>query len=192
VNPSAIPFELRGSTGVIEVVIDANQSPAELGCGLLSSEVSADLAIGFPVCTAKIQYERDGYAAALGWIQLVRCTDGASNGDVFELDPLALLRDVDTPYAFFGVKPILFDAPFRTNHVDLDWQADSFLCFSPDAVMTKQVHAVAGFSWGFRLEDDDFSFQAVQALAPDDWNGHLSTLTTMFPSWTFRPGFRSF
>ncbi len=30
--------------------------------------------------------------------------------------------------------------------MDLDWQARSFLCISPDAVITRRVRAVAGFS----------------------------------------------
>jgi hypothetical protein len=152
--------------GSIEVVLDSNEYPAELGCGLLADRVPADVAVGFPVCTATIRFERHGYAAVFGWIQAVRSTDGASGGAAFELDPLALLRDVDIPYAFFGVKPVLFDAPFRLTRADLDWRAHSFLCFSPDAVMSKQVHAAAGFGWGFGLEGGRFWFRGPDVLTP--------------------------
>jgi hypothetical protein len=186
-----IPFRLRDQTGHVEVVVEPNQDPSGLGCGLLSDHIEADTAVGFPACTATIHYERAGYAAALGWIQLVRSTDGASNGQQYDLDPLALLRGVDTPYAFFGIKPVLFDAPFRPSLADLDWQAHTFLCFSPDAVMTKTVCAATGFRWGFRLEDGVFTFHSVETLAPEVWTGHIPMLAAMFPTWTFRPGFRS-
>jgi hypothetical protein len=58
----------------------------------------------------------------MGWIQLVRSTDGETP-DEYELDPLALFRHVDTPYAFFGIKPELFDAPFREHRRSIRWQA---------------------------------------------------------------------
>ena len=188
---SVIPFELRDLPGEIHVALEANEYPTRLGCGLLTGEVPAAAAIGFPVCTATIRYDLDGYAAMLGWIQLVRCTDGVQSGASFELDPLALFRDVEMPYAFFGVKPTLFDAPFRAARADLIWQAHSFLCFSPDAIMGKRVHAVAGFGWGFWLQDGHFFFHGPTALTPDDWNLHLPLLSTTYSRWQFRPGFRS-
>src|SRR5690349_5699355 len=76
VSSAVVPFDLRGITGWVEVSIESNGNPSELGCGLLDDRVDADTAAGFPVCTATIRYERHGYAAALGWIQLVRSTDG--------------------------------------------------------------------------------------------------------------------
>ena len=190
-SSTVVPFNLRGLTGRIDISIESNEHPSELGCGLLDDHVDADNAIGFPVCTATIHYERRGYAAALGWIQLVRSTDGESDGEEFELDPLALLRGVDTPYAFFGVKPALFDAPFRTRRADLDWQAHTFLCFSPDAVMTKTVYAATGFSWGFRLKRGLITFRDPQTLPATAWTSHIPMLAPAFRAWTFEPGFRS-
>jgi hypothetical protein len=37
----------------------------------------------------------------------------------------------------------------------MDWQAHSFLCISPDAILTRQVQAIAGFSWGFTIAGED-------------------------------------
>ena len=189
-SSAVVPFSLRGVTGQVEVSVEPNRNPSELGCGLLDDRIDAATAVGFPVCTATIHYERSGYAAALGWIQLVR-THEESNGEEFELDPLALLRGVDTPYAFFGVKPALFDAPFRTSRADLDWEAHTFLCFSPDGVMTKTVYAATGFSWGFRLERGAFTFRGPQTLAATAWTRHVPMLAAAFPAWTFEPEFRS-
>src|SRR5687768_42614 len=119
---ASIPFRLRSAAGTVEVDLVPNNHPVELGCGLLAGSVPARAAYGFPVCTATIRHPAQGYAAACGWIQLVRSSDG---GPGFELDPLALFRGIDTPYAFFGVKPVLFDAPFRPGSEDLEWEARS-------------------------------------------------------------------
>ncbi len=40
----------------------------------------------------------------------------------------------------------------------MDWEAHSFLCISPDAVLTRQVQAIAGFSWGFTITGDAIVF----------------------------------
>jgi hypothetical protein len=34
-------------------------------------------------------------------------------GGSFEMDPIAIYRDVATPFAWYGLKPELFDAPSR-------------------------------------------------------------------------------
>jgi len=94
--------------------------------------------------------DADGYAAAMGWVQLVRSTDAAPE---FEMDPLALFREVATPFAFFGIKPTMFDAPFRDEKYDLTWRAETFLCAIPDGVMSQHAQPLAGFGWGFDVLD---------------------------------------
>jgi hypothetical protein len=68
---------------------------------------------------------------------MVRSTDSAP--DKFEMDPIALYQQIPTPYAWFGVRPELFDAPSRDSRYDMTWEAHSFLCVSPDAVLTRHV-----------------------------------------------------
>jgi hypothetical protein len=58
------------------------------------------------------------------------------------------------PFGFFGIKPILFDAPSRPTRDDLDWLAHSFLCHIAD-YETREVRALAGFSWGFIVANGD-------------------------------------
>jgi hypothetical protein len=50
-----------------------------------------------------------------GWVQLVRSTDNASQGEEFEIDPFALFDDVRTPYCWYGTEPTLFDSPCRVD-----------------------------------------------------------------------------
>src|SRR5204863_43198 len=77
-------------------------------------------------------YAGSGYAAMLGWIQLVRSTDNGSRGREFELDPLEPLGVTPHPFCWFGLTPTLFDAPSRRTTDDLDWLAHSFLAFTRD------------------------------------------------------------
>lgn len=46
----------------------------------------------------------------------------------------------------------------------MDWEAHSFLCVCPDAVLTRRVQAVAGFRWGFTVSHQDITFARPAAL----------------------------
>jgi hypothetical protein len=183
-----IPFTLRGISGLIAASVTRNADPQSVGYGLLSSSRPADFAEGFPVCRARITYPADGYAAMFGWTQLVRSTDRRPG--IFEMDPIAQYSEVDTPYAWFGLRPELFDAPSRDSRPDMDWKAHSFLCFSPDAVMTRRVVAIAGFSWGFTIAGGKIAIGSCEALTARDWDGHLDLLRAQYPRWNFSEGFR--
>jgi hypothetical protein len=184
-----VPFELRGVRGRIAAYVDMNEDPVGWGCDLLTGDIPALAALGFPVCRAVIEYDRDGYAAALGWIQLVQSSDSGGESHTFEIDPITIYRDVATPYAWFGIKPALFDAPFRPDRYELRWRARSFLCFSPDAVMTKWVRAAAGFQWGFDVHDGQVQLGGLRLLAAPAWDDHLSVLRRRYPGWRFDHGF---
>ena len=119
---------------------------------------------------------------------MVRATDSA-NGQ-FEMDPIAIYSEVPTPFAWYGLKPTLFDAPSRQTRSDVVWRAHSFLCVSLDAVLTRHVRAVAGFSWGFDISGGDITIAGPVPLEPTSWDEHLTFLTTSYPSWAFDPGYR--
>lgn len=178
----AFPFSLRSELGEVHVSISANDDPVRLGCHLLNPSVPADAARGFPVCQATPVIALNGYAGACGWIQVVRSTDASRE---FELDPLSLFRGVDTPFAFFGVLPILFDAPFRVSRYDLRWTARSFLCAVPDAVMSKVVEPVLGFEWGFTVEAGAITISRPRLLPAAAWDELVPLLQSSHRAWTF-------
>ena len=180
-----VPFSLRGRPAAIAVTITANDDPVTVGCDLLDPRLPPDTATGYPVCRAVVESGWDGYAAACGWIQVVRASDGDEGPERFGLDPLAMFRDVNTPYAFFGVKPLLFDAPFRDSRADLDWEARSFLCATPDGVMSQQVEPLAAFAWGFRDFDAQIAMSDPQMLPLAAWDSHAPMLAERYPGWTF-------
>jgi hypothetical protein len=182
-----IPFVLRGLSGLISVSVTCNTDPDAIGYLLLSTGQPTDAARGFPVCRGTVTYPAGGYAAMFGWTQMVCSTDSAPAR--FEMDPIALYQHIPTPYAFFGVRPELFDAPSRASRHDMAWEAHSFLCVSPDAVLTRQVQAVAGFRWGFTISQQAITFTRPAALGPETWDSHLDLLKASYPHWAFDSGY---
>jgi hypothetical protein len=182
-----IDFSLRGISGHIDVSISPNTDPTALGYSLLSYGLPTDFARGFPVCRASVSYPADGYAAIFGWTQMVRSTDAATSD--FEMDPIAIYAEVDTPFAWYGTRPELFDAPCRDSREDMTWACHSYLCISPDAVLSRRVRAVAGFGWGFSIAGGDITFTDAVPLGPASWDSHLDLLRAGYPSWTFDGGY---
>jgi hypothetical protein len=186
---ATVPFRLRATDGVIVAELSVNADPVALGCHLLDAELPTNVAQGFPVCEASADIDLKGYAACHGWLQLVRSSDSEDNPGLFEIDPLSLFRGVSTPYAFFGVKPTLFDAPFRASKYDMAWEAHSYLVFTPDAVMTRRVRAAAGFSWGFTVAHGVVTISDPAPLDASTWDSHLPELSRQFPDWAFETGY---
>ncbi|HVW89884.1 MAG TPA: hypothetical protein VHC01_10495 [Gaiellaceae bacterium] len=119
---------------------------------------------------------------------MIRSTDMQGQ---WEMDPIAIYADVATPFAWFGVKPEAFDAPGRDSLYDMSWEAQCFLCVSPDAVLTPRARAVCGFSWGFTVRAERITFSGPEAIGADAWDGHLDLLRATYPRWTFDPGYAS-
>jgi len=146
-------------------------------------------AVGFPKCTATIAFPAQGYRAVFGWVQLVRSTDNASNGNVFEIDPLDLFNDLPTPYCWYGITPTLFDAPWRSARLRLDWIAHSFLAVSSYAAGQKFIAPLLGFSWGFIVDDQaHIAISPIQRLPQNAWDSHVPYLQQRYPAWTFSDG----
>jgi hypothetical protein len=178
-----VAFSLRGIAGLIHVTYKRNDNPALVGSGPDST--------GFPWCHASVDYPAQGYHAVLGWIQLVCSDDNASGGRQYELDPLAFLGDLPHPFCWFGLNPQLFDAPSRSPLRDMKWRAQSFLCVPDGDQNAMEVHALAGFGWGFDVSGPQISLVEPYALLPRDWDSNLSTLAHLHPAWSFEPEFRS-
>lgn len=178
-------FLLRGSYGRVYVQSRPATGVASSGHGVMDPALPAEHGAGLPQCTATIAYAGAGYAAAMGWVQFVRSTDSA-RPEVFELDPLALYDGVDTPYAFFGMAPTLFDAPYRDIGRDVVWQACSYLATTPDGVVTRAAIPLVAFTWGFRIEAGWVTLDLPAHLEIAHWSEHLGTLENTHPGWNFR------
>jgi hypothetical protein len=163
-----------------------NEDPSGWGCCLLDPTLSPDAALGYPVCIARVEPPGRGYAAAMGWVQLVRSSDSEDDPLAYEIDPLTIHRDVNTPFAWFGAPPTFFDAPFRTERYPMTWRARSYLCASPDGVMTPQAHPLTAFSWGFDVTEElSIDLIPPEPLGIATWEEHTGTLRRTYPGWLF-------
>lgn len=174
------PFNHDAKAGFVDVTIAQPDDLTEHG-------QSADTH-GFPTCTATIEHPGKGYGALFGWVQLVRSTDNSVCGVGFDMDPFILFKDAPSPYAFFGVKPVLFDAPARVKREPMAWLAHSFLANTPLDMPERPVVPLLGFSWGFDIDAaGEIALRGPQALTETGWDAHTPYLAECHPGWTFRP-----
>jgi hypothetical protein len=174
-----LEFTLRDLPGSVDVVLEPNDDPEALGCRPWGR--------GFPVCTAKVAYAGRGYAAALGWMQLVHSTDDASARAAFEPDPYEPLGQLSHPFCWFGFAPTLFDAPSRRSRPDMEWTAHSFLGFIG---APREARAILGFSWGFAVREGDVTIGRATPLEAAEWDAHMFVLRGTHPTWQFAAGYR--
>ena len=174
-----LEFVHLGDRGRVAVTCEPNVDPDSVGKGVE--------ALGFPMCTATIEFPGRGYRSMVGWIQLVRSTDNESSGAAFEIDPARFFEDSPAPFCFYGFSPTLFDAPSRDDRSELDWMAHAFLAYVPrDRGTTKAAIPLLGFSWGFRIDDrGTITLARPERLSPREWLGHVPYLERTYPAWEF-------
>jgi hypothetical protein len=175
-------FELHGRVGEVTVRYGVNDDPAYWGYPVLGLPYDDNVACGFPVVEARVQYEGAGYHAFMGWIQVVRLTYGDSPLVVIIDRPPSLL-DVDVPFLTMGPCPTLFDAP-STVWPNAHWRADSFLVASPDAVMTKTVMPLFSFCWGYDSDEHGVvTPRLCERQALSTWHDVRSLISEQHPAW---------
>jgi hypothetical protein len=142
----------------------------------------SDVARGFPVIEAHVDFAGWGYPAWMGWIQVVQYTYGDDLLEVIVDRPPAVL-DTDVPFLASGPCPSLFDAP-STTRVDARWRADDFLVASPDAVMTKAIKPVYSFSWGYESDaDGHVTPTPPQRQEFSAWGNVQHLIASRHPAW---------
>lgn len=175
----AMPFRWAGREGEVQIKIRENDDPAALGC--------EEWARGFPVCTAKITPQSQGYADMLGWIQLV---DDSWHGEGFHDDGFEPLGTLPHPFGYYGVSPTLFDAPHFDGE-NFDFLAHSFLCGLGGELLEfrHEARAVLGFTWGCQKRGPQIDFSGPELLSAASWDDHCAYMARRFPEWTFAAGF---
>lgn len=181
-----IPFRLRGLDGRVEIGYSTNDDPRRWGYPLLESALgfSSERAEGFPVVSAQVAYPGEGYVSCMGWIQIVRWREAGNAEEQVIVDKPPQLSDESFPYCFWGLAPSFFDAPSTTARLEL-WSAHTFLVASPDAVITKEVRPVCGFSWGFSTLGPRPEAMSLLPLGEETWSAARHILAGRYPSWCF-------
>ena len=162
-------------------------------------EWPTDLAKGLPVITARTECSLEGYAAVMGWVQLVRIDvlesstslvaggEKAPAGHHEWVDGPPQLRGLGVPFTSFGECPNLFDAPASTES-DITVLADSWLTASPDALISRESFPVLGFRWGYSTRaGQPHELHEPELLDVGQWGEALPLLRETFPDWEFRP-----
>ncbi|HTT89404.1 MAG TPA: hypothetical protein VMF65_07585 [Acidimicrobiales bacterium] len=185
---ATMAFALRGAEGRVTITYSVNSDPARWGFNLLGLSFGAEVARGFPVVQAKTSFPREGYAALLGWVQVVDyvvARGGIPDEKVWVVpDVPPQSREANTPYLAFGIDPVLFDAPAFTEK-DVDWTARSFLTFTPDCLMTPVVEPLCGFRWGYVVADGVVTPKELAPSSEEDWVELRRMLRVRLPTWTF-------
>jgi hypothetical protein len=137
---------------------------------------------GYPILHATISSPNSRtYASLYGWVQLT-----SDNAGPWEIDLYPMFKDLNSPFAIWGAEPTMVDAPSRwAGTKTFDWRARSFLCYSPDACMTKRVIPLLAFEWGFWLEEYKPLVKELKRLDVEIWDEHLGVLRGGFLDWRF-------
>jgi hypothetical protein len=188
VEVSRTPFELSARAGEVLVSYGENEDPASWGYDLLGLDFPWEVSRGFPVLRADVAYEGDGYAAVLGWVQVVWMSVAGEAKARVMVDVAPQLIGSGFPYVSFGVEPTMFDAPC-TSHRDVGWVARTFLTASPDRLMTRVVAPVVGFRWGYTVEGGEVSVDVLAPASTDDWILVRGVIAAQFADWDFLGAF---
>ena len=183
----SFPFELRGVSGTINVRHGVNDDPRRWGYEVLDLDwYHEDLVRGFPVLEASVDHPAEGYAAEMGWVQVVRyqVADAGSEEVTTVFDVPPQLSETDTPYLAFGVRPTMFDAP-AIGAREVTWRASTFLTYTPDALLSRVVSPLRGFTWGYDVVAGDVRILDVAPAERSRWTSLLPDLRSRFSTWTF-------
>lgn len=175
----------RGN-GSVTFEIQPDNDPEAYGTHLLFPQNNMSDYKAFPVCEATVKTEQRGYGSMYGWIQLFRSSDTTLNHDTpWQFDDVPVFKDLNTPFAWFGPEPRLFDGPSRIGITQIDWAARSFLTYIDDALLSKTVRPVVGFEWGFSMSDGVVAIKSAEKLMLTQWSDHIGLLSEQFPGWKF-------
>jgi hypothetical protein len=199
VTTKTFPFRLRGAQGSVAVSSQPNEDPARWGYDTLGLTWSTEIAVGLPVLEARTECSLEGYAAVMGWIQVVRIdvlessrsiaagVEKAPVGHHEWVDGPPQLRGLGVPFTSFGECPTLFDAPASTES-DTTFLADSFLTASPDALISRVSLPVLGIRWGYSTRaGQPHELHEPTLLDESQWAEALPLLRETFPDWQFEP-----
>ncbi|HEX5405132.1 MAG TPA: hypothetical protein VFX16_22860 [Pseudonocardiaceae bacterium] len=180
-------FSLRGIDGSVAITYGVNDDPERWGFQYFGWDWDIEVARGFPVIEARVRYPAEGYAAILGWIQVVAMVDRddpAAETTWIVPDVAPQYREANTPYLAFGIEPVMFDTP-ATDAPNVEFRASTFLTYTPDCLLTPVVEPLCGFTWGYDIEQGVVRPKQLRGSTVEDWLEARKLLRIRLPTWTF-------
>lgn len=176
--------------GTVDVSISVNEEPQQVGMHLLQLFPPGNMPYyaGYPILVAKVRSTGNiqGYANCYAWIQVIK-QDENLQFQPWEMDLAPWVKDESVPFCASGWDPSLFDAPARTHRVPINWTARSFLVYSDDCLMTKNLRPLVAFEWGFSIAEREGQvvIKKLTKLDLDVWAQHTDLLSESYPRWNF-------
>ena len=178
-----IPFQVPNRNPCTAIItIKPDDNPIFHGQHLVGRyKDAATEAVGYPILHGSISSpQSQTYAALYGWMQITNAP-----GEEWIMDIYPPFQGLNNPFFIWGAAPTAVDAPGRTCVKDYDWSARTFLCYSPDAAMTKTVVPILAVEWGFWIKDFKPLVKQLKKLDIKTWNGHLDLFRREYEGWTF-------
>ena len=180
-----ISFELsKRRSGTVNVSVEPDADPEQNGHLIIWPDEDTSKFLGFPECHATVRTTGlKGYGSMYGWIQMVK---SAASDDKWEMDPIPITKDLNTPFVWFGAEPSLYDGPSWWLSRDLDWICHSFLAYVGDGVISKDVTPILGFEWGYWMQVGKVYVKRLRQVDLGDWDEQLELLKSQHEGWIFR------
>lgn len=174
-----IPFRHAGHAGEVRVRLGRSRGPVESGFDILDGPHSRLDSTGFPTMRASVSYDGKGYRRFFGWIQIV----DYESASVVDMSPS--LAGLGLPFAALGECPVLFDSP-ATARRPSSFSALAFLCAVPLIDRKTPIRPLAGFTWGYEI-DNSLTIRArtPAALPKGAWRALVPLLKKAHPRWTY-------
>lgn len=181
-----IPFRHAGHEGKVLVRFRPSRSSVESGFDFFGKSYSRIDAAGFPTMRASVSYDGAGYRRFFGWIQFVDHDFGNGRRPASVVDVPPALIGFGVPFAALGECPVLFDSPATAPRRSGSFRAQAFLCAVSLVDRKIPIRPLAGFSWGYDI-DDGLSIRpcAPKKLPLKAWRGHLPLLKRICPRWAY-------
>lgn len=189
-----LPFTLHEYPGSVRVELEAISDGTAAGFDVLPNlPFGPDTAVGYPIMSATIRYEGDGYRRIMAWIQVLgmqrRTADGPQQWRGVDVAPP--FEGSGFPFLAFGAWPAIVDAPANNlaGAQVLDWRADTFLVRAPLRSRDEPIVPLVGFTWGYTEYADRRppTLRPPERSAPGTWDTHRDLLATECSGWVFGP-----
>ncbi len=196
----AIPFELNGRPGQLEVRYGPNESVERSGFDLLRHRgFDITMCLGYPTMQGTVrEYQATGYYTASAFIQTIHSTRRSFGPaaaslprQTVQIDANPTCADLGVPFFSTGYPANIYDAPCNNLGCDqhLRWEAHTLFVTMPSGINHGIISFLAGYRWGYEEWDESgerqVSILPLEILPDSVWDETLPLLRRSCPQFLF-------